>query len=108
MKKTQMHDTTLTIRLPKALHSQFEQIADAQFMKMGELIRQLMKEEIRKASPYINPVAQNEAQIIRKGKVIIGQPMNAYELSELRKKQAMSPQERKAYEEEQANDDWAH
>jgi len=74
MKKTQMHDTTLTIRLPKSLHLQFEQIAEAQFMKMGELIRQLMKEEIRKASPYINPVAQNEPQIIRKGRVVIGQP----------------------------------
>lgn len=94
MKKAQMHDTTLTIRLPKALHLQFEEVANAQYMKMGELIRQLMKEEVRKASPYLSTTTPaKDAQIIRKGKVIIGGANPKWD--------AMSPAERQAY-----NADW--
>lgn len=96
MKKAQMHDTTLTIRLPKALHLQFEEVANAQYMKMGELIRQLMKEEVRKAAPYLSTTPTSEPQIIRKGKVVIGGSGRTLEM--------MSPAERKAHQEYQ--DEW--
>ena len=95
-KTSQMHDTTLTFRLPKTLHAQLEQVATAQYLKMGELVRNLIKEEIKRALPYVNTPNQTPTK-----------PINPYELSELRKKQAMSPQERRAYEQTQVEDDWA-
>ena len=67
-----MHDTTLTIRLPKALHAQFEQVANAQYMKMGELIRQLMKDHVKQAQPFIG--ASPQPQTFNKPKPIINKP----------------------------------
>lgn len=53
-----LHDSSLVIRLPKALHTQLEQVATAQYMKMGELVRNLIKDEIKRASPYIGTAPQ--------------------------------------------------
>lgn len=75
-----MHDTTLTFRLPKVLHEQLEQVANAQYLKMGELVRNLIKDEIKRAQPYITtPSAQPQGKVL-----------NAWE----QQRQAMSPAER--------------
>ena len=79
-----MHDTTLTFRLPKVLHEQLEQIANAQYLKMGELVRNLIKDEIKRAQPYVSaPTPQQPTK---------GKYANALD--------AMSPAERKAWEAE--------
>jgi hypothetical protein len=80
-----LHDSSLVIRLPKALHTQLEQVATAQYMKMGELVRNLIKDEIKRAMPYMNNTAPQPV----KGKPS-GNP--AWD--------AMSPAERKAYNSE--------
>ena len=82
-----MHDKTLTFRLPTALHAQLEQIATAQYLKMGELVRNLIKDEIKRAQPYVG--AQNSAP---------QQPTKTKSANPIW--DAMSPAERKAYNEE--------
>jgi len=73
-KKTQLlHDSSLVIRLPKALHTQLEQVATAQYMKMGELVRNLIKEEVKRASPYIGSTPQ-PTQSFNKPKPAITKP----------------------------------
>jgi len=67
-----LHDSSLVIRLPKALHTQLEQVATAQYMKMGELVRNLIKEEVKRASPYIGSTPQ--AQPFSKPKPAITKP----------------------------------
>jgi hypothetical protein len=56
-----LHDSSLVIRLPKTLHAQLEQVATAQYMKMGELVRNLIKEEVKRASPYIGSTQQTHS-----------------------------------------------
>jgi hypothetical protein len=80
-----LHDSSLVIRLPKALHTQLEQVATAQYMKMGELVRNLIKDEIKRAMPYMNNTTPQPV----KGK------------SNNPTWDAMSPAERKAY-----NNEW--
>ena len=62
-----LHDSSIVVRLPKTLHEQLEQVATAQFMKMGELLRNLIKEEVKRASPYLNstPQALNQSKNTR-------------------------------------------
>jgi len=72
-----LHDSSLVIRLPKALHAQLERVATAQYMKMGELVRNLIKEEVKRASPYI-------------GSTQPAKPLNKLEQQRL----ALSPAER--------------
>ena len=67
-----LHDSSLVIRLPKTLHTQLEQVATAQYMKMGELVRNLIKDEIKRASPYIGTAPQ--AQPFNKPKPAITKP----------------------------------
>ena len=86
-KSTLLHDSSIVIRLPKALHEQLEQVATSQYMKMGELVRNLIKEEIKRALPYIGN-AQPQTPQQHRGKPI---PPAL---------QAMSPAERKAWEDE--------
>jgi len=81
-----LHDSSLVIRLPKALHAQLEQVATAQYMKMGELVRNLIKEEVKRASPYIGSTPQ--PQQLTKGKPV----SPAF--------QSMSPAEQAAYDKE--------
>ena len=90
IKTPQMHDTTLTFRLPKTLHAQLEQVATAQYLKMGELVRNLIKEEIKRALPYVNTPNQTPTK-----------PITAYD----KQLQVMSPAERKAYD-NQFEADW--
>jgi Arc/MetJ-type ribon-helix-helix transcriptional regulator len=62
-KLTKLHDTTLAIRLPKALHDQLEQVATTQYMKVSELVRHLIKEHLKQAQPFINPHTQTQVQL---------------------------------------------
>ena len=57
-KSSKLHDTTLAIRLPKPLHDQLEQSATAQYMKVSELVRHLIKDHLRQAQPFINTPQQ--------------------------------------------------
>ena len=77
-----LHDSSLVIRLPKALHAQLEQVATAQYMKMGELVRNLIKDEIKRANPYLNTTSSQPQQPIKNGKL------------------TMSPAEQAAYDKE--------
>jgi len=79
-KLAKLHDTTLAIRLPKPLNDQLEQSATAQYMKVSELVRHLIKEHLRQAQPFINAPQQST------------KPRSARE--------AMSPAEREAWEKE--------
>lgn len=85
-KSSLLHDSSIVVRLPKALHEQLEQVATAQYMKMGELVRNLIKEEVKRATPYLNHTPQSTQPKIITGKDRLN---------------AMSPAERQAYE-----DDW--
>jgi len=57
-KSAKLHDTTLAIRLPKALNDQLEQVATTQYMKVSELVRHLIKEHIKQAQPFLNTQPQ--------------------------------------------------
>jgi hypothetical protein len=72
-----LHDSSLVIRLPKALHTQLEQVATAQYMKMGELVRNLIKDEIKRASPYLG--ATQPIQQINKPKPTITKPSQRWD-----------------------------
>jgi hypothetical protein len=64
-----LHDSSLVIRLPKALHAQLEQVATAQYMKMGELVRNLIKDEIKRANPYLNTASSQPQQPTKNGRL---------------------------------------
>lgn len=104
-KKSQLlHDSSLVIRLPKALHEQLEQVATAQYMKMGELVRNLIKEEVKRANPYLNNPTQIQNRVITKPS---NRPMPPRERDPWDTPELRAEQDKYTTKPDEYGDDWA-
>lgn len=103
-----LHDSSLVIRLPKALHTQLEQVATAQYMKMGELVRNLIKEEIKRANPYLNTTSlQQSTQARPQPSKPSNRPMPPRERDPWDTPELRAEQEKYTTKSDDYGDDWA-
>jgi predicted DNA-binding protein len=81
--RKKLNDTVLAIRLPTIIRDQLEIVAHAQYKNSSELVRELIVTKVREATQYIQP--QSQPVKTKTGNSVWD---------------AMSPAERKAYDEE--------
>lgn len=100
-KKQTQNDEILAIRMPQKLLVQLNALAQAKGVGTSTMARMALIDYLKDEAPdALIGTVPNTTQTN-------GRKLSAYEISEIKKKQAMSPAQRRAYEEEWANDDWA-
>ena len=91
----------LAIRMNPQLLNQLNALAVAKHMGTATMARMALQDYLKEQAPNALLGTTSVPQQPQ------GKQLTPFELSEIRKKQAMSPQERKAYEDAYADDDWA-
>jgi hypothetical protein len=94
------NDSLLTIRMPEQLLNQLNALAQSKAIGTSSMARMVLAQYLTDEAP--KALIGISTPLKPQGKVL-----TAWEKQEQAKRQAMSPAQRKAYDEEWADDDWA-